>query len=174
MQSQTPSFPLPLPALNQGEARIGVAIMTFPHSSTVLWWQILGNAMEAGLKRSQVEVIEHGSYFNSLFVVCVFSVKWAARGDATESLKRTLCELELTERATIASETADQDWRTLLPLGGIALTFDKVFLKPSDIENGRKEFEQSFAESTRSGATVMEHLKAYLAAQQAGGQTDPL
>jgi len=146
--------------------------MTFPHVCNALWWQTLGNALEAGLKRSGVEVIWHGSYFNGLFFVAVFGVQWPARGAATESLRQTLSELELTERATIATETADQDWRTLLPLGDIALPFDKVFLKESDIENGRREVERSVVESQHGGATVLAHLKAYLAAQQSKGQAE--
>lgn len=163
---------MPLPALKQDDARIGVTILTFPHTCTVLWCAILGDALQAGLQRDEIKVVEHGSYFTSVISVSVFTVPWESRGRALEAVKQTLRELKILFLATIATETADKGWHTVNDIGLSGVPFDKAFLKESDIAAGRAAFEQSVAESTQVSQAFIAEMKSKLAGQNPNSGQD--
>jgi hypothetical protein len=160
MESPTLTTNPPLASVGSASAQIAVAVLSFPEHMTAGFSFTIGNALCAGLRRDSVPVIEHGSFFKSIFSVSVLTVPWALRGEAVESIKAALTELVLLDAATIATQTADDSWLCIHGLGLGGITFDQAFLRPEDIQQCKADLEKFRADSALMWRFAIDQLKA--------------
>lgn len=172
MQVKIPSSNLPKSSVGGKNAAIAVAVLTVPENCTLLFCNTVVSSLAAALRRNSVPVIREGAIMDNIFSVAVLDVPWQLRGQAVEAVKTALKEIELLDRATIATSTADDVWLTIHGIGEGDINFQKAFLRPELFAKTRAAMEQAVIDSTLLKARLRESIQKLNPPAETDPQTD--
>lgn len=179
MNATTPKPPETQESQASGENVARIALACFdcaPVEFNFRGYRILRAALQAALRRNQVNVIDESGYYLPSQVVFKFTVSKASCAPALQTLRDTLCELELLTVSAIAIFSPEGFWQTLQGPATGGPGFEFLFLRPehfaqAEVEQQRIEVE--LARSIQSLKAMAETVRARLAAPDPGPDNNP-
>jgi len=158
MQAPTLDTPRFQSEVGQDDACIGVAVLTFPETCTLLFGNVLVCSLAALLRLNSIPVINTGVGTMDIVGVVLITVHEETRDAAIEVIKTHLAQMELLHCCTVAVSVGNGPWRFVggLDLGGAS--FDETFLRRELITKTRAAMEKFERGVTKVWPQVIEKL----------------